>query len=350
MWQAILGHDDVAERFRRTLRRGRLASTYLFVGPSGIGKRLFALTLAKALLCQAVRDDPLEPCGSCDSCRLFDRSGHPDLDFVSLPPEKSSLPIDLFIGDKEHRNREGICHRLALKPYMGGRKIAIIGDADCFNQESANCLLKTLEEPPPKSLAILIGTSESKQLPTIRSRAQVLHFRPLARETVASLLIDRGWTDRPEQAEQLAAFSEGSVEKALSLAEQSIWDFRSQLFSQLSANPLACVRTARSIQAFVDEAGKEARRRRERLRIVVAFALDYLRSLLRSTQTAPGSAALPEAAPSAHARGPFRSTDSVLGAIEACLAALEHIDRNANLALLIQKLCEDLVGASKASV
>ena len=170
MWQGILGHDDVAEHFRATLHRGRLASTYLFVGPAGIGKRRFALALAKALLCQNADDLALEPCGRCESCRLFDAGSHPDLDLVGLPKDKSTLPLELFIGDKEHRNQDGLCHRIALRPFLGGRKVAIIDDADRFSQESANCLLKTLEEPPPRSLVILIGTSPSKQLPTIRSR------------------------------------------------------------------------------------------------------------------------------------------------------------------------------------
>ena len=191
MWQGILGHDAVAQRFRATLRRGRLASTYLFVGPSGIGKKKFAMMLAKALLCSEAGEDPLEPCGHCESCRLFAAGNHPDLDVVGVPPDKSALPVELFIGNKDHRNRDGLCHRLALKPYLGGRKIAIIDDADFFNQESANCLLKTLEEPPPRSLVVLIGTSATKQLPTIRSRAQVLRFQSLPVEVVADVLLQQ---------------------------------------------------------------------------------------------------------------------------------------------------------------
>ena len=65
---------------------------------------------------------------------------------------------------------EGLCHDIALRPFMGGYKVALIDDADYLNAEGANCLLKTLEEPPPRSVLILIGTSPAKQLPTIRSR------------------------------------------------------------------------------------------------------------------------------------------------------------------------------------
>ncbi len=133
------------------------------------------------MLCKTRRSMPLEPCGRCESCRLFAAGSHPDLDVVGLPKDKSTLPLELFIGDKEHRNQDGLCHRIAFRPFFGGRKVAIIDDADRFSQESANCLLKTLEEPPPRSLMILIGTSPSKQLPTIRSRSQVVRFQPLER-------------------------------------------------------------------------------------------------------------------------------------------------------------------------
>ena len=103
---------------------------------------------------------------------------------VARPPGKSFIPVDLFIGDREHRSQEGLCHRLSLRPASEKRRIAIIEDADFLNEEGANCLLKTLEEPPPGSVLILIGTSQQRQLPTIRSRCQVIRFRRLSDEIV----------------------------------------------------------------------------------------------------------------------------------------------------------------------
>ena len=128
------------------------------------------------------REAALDPCETCPSCTMVLAGTHPDLDVVGKPADKAFLPLELFIGDREHRRQEGLCHNISLKPFMGGRKIAVIDDADFLNAEGANCLLKTLEEPPPQSVLILIGTSPAKQLPTIRSRCQLVRFRPLAAE------------------------------------------------------------------------------------------------------------------------------------------------------------------------
>jgi DNA polymerase III subunit delta' len=324
MWHGIYGHDEIAERFRRTLASGRLASTYLFVGPAGIGKRRFAMQLAQALLCTQSADASLEPCGRCESCRLFAAGNHPDLDVVALPKDKSRLSIDLFVGDREHRHQEGLCHRIALKPFLAGRRIAIIDDADHFNQESANCLLKTLEEPPPRSVLILIGTSPSRQLPTIRSRAQIVRFQPLDTETVARILTESGLVPDRQQATKAAELSEGSVERAVELADPALWGFREQLFAELRAP--AAVRLARSVQSFVDEAGKETSQKRDRLRTVISFAIAFYRHQLHSPA---GAASL----------GGSRDVESIergVQSLDACLSALEHVDRNANLAMVIQ--------------
>jgi DNA polymerase-3 subunit delta' len=316
MWHGILGHDAVVQQFRSTLMAERLASTYLFVGPHGVGKRRFALELAHALLCTESPDASLEPCGRCQSCRLFAAGNHPDLDVLGLPKDKTKLPIELFVGDREHRHQEGLCHRIALKPFLADRKVAIIDDADHFNQESANCLLKTLEEPPPRALLILIGTSPSRQLPTIRSRAQVVRFAPLNTDMVARILVDTALVTDRSQATRAAELSEGSVSRAVELADPELWSFREQLFTQL-VNP-SPVRLARSVQAFVDDAGKEAAPKRDRLRVVIGFAISFYRAMLCENGT-PGSSK--------------RATN----ALDASLSALEHVDRNANLAMVIHE-------------
>src|SRR5436190_1587649 len=92
-WQNIRGHDRVVEKFRRALVKGRLASTFLFVGPSGIGKRTFALALAKGLLCERVPEQRLDPCGECPSCLQVASLNHPDVEMLAKPPDKASNPL-----------------------------------------------------------------------------------------------------------------------------------------------------------------------------------------------------------------------------------------------------------------
>ncbi len=322
MWHGIIGHDEVVEQFRRILAARRLASTYLFVGPEGVGKRQVARKLAHSLLCTESDEVALDPCGQCESCRMFVTRNHPDLVEIELPRDKSTLPIEIFIGDQDHRNQEGLCYQLGLRPFFGRRKIAIIDDADHFSIASANCLLKTLEEPPPNALLILIGTSPNRQLPTIRSRSQIVRFAGLDQETITRLLISTGVTADHQLASQAARWSEGSIGRAHQLANPALWGFRDQLFAALTEAPLDSVRLAQAVQVFVDEAGKEPLEKRNRLRTVIGFAIEYFREKLRTEKAA----------------------DSDLDSLDACLTGLEQIDRNANLGLIVQYWCEQLSG------
>lgn len=349
-WQGILGHDEVVEQFRRALERGRLASTFLFVGPVGIGKRTFAVKLAQALLCQARPEETLSPCGECPSCQQVAAGTHPDIELVSKPPDKSFLPLELLIGDKEHRMRECLCHTIALKPFMGGRRIAVIDDADYLNAEGANSLLKTLEEPPPRSVLILIGTTPAKQLPTIRSRSQIIRFRPLSTEQVAEILFAWGLVKDREEAERLAAHSEGSVQRALQQADAELWSFRGELLQRLASPKLDAVGLAQSLQAFVEGAGKEASARRQRMRQVIEQSAEFYRQLLQLLSGAESSG---DAEVRAVVTRSLPHWQGRLTAIAACLdrslEALEQVDRNANQATLLECWLHDLAKSGRGA-
>lgn len=350
MWLDIRGHDQVAERFRRALARGRLASTYLFVGPSGVGKRTFALKLAQSLMCLESADAKLAPCGKCASCLLFAVGNHPDLLLVSKPADKSSLPIELFIGKGDKRNQEGLCHDISLRPMVSRRRVAIIDDADDFNEASANCLLKTLEEPPPRSLIILLGTTLAKQLPTIRSRAQVVRFAPLSNNDVASILQERRFVANGAAVQELAKRSGGSVQTALAAQDGALWQFRAELMKQLSAPHLNSVGLATAVNEFVNDAGKDAPPRRARLRHVIGFAAELYRAALHSLLGAPETADHDHSLTHAQDRllTARITTDRAVQALQSCLAAEEHLLRNANQATLIQWWLADLESKLRA--
>ncbi len=275
-WSSVLNHDSQIQRFRQTIERDRLANTYLFVGPSGIGKKRFAQQLAEVLLCEN-RPEGFESCGTCAACQQVAAKTHPDLMWVSKPDDSPIIPVKLFIGDKEHRRQEGLCHDIGLKPFRGGRKIAIIDDADCFNQEGANSLLKTLEEPPPKSLLILIGSSEQQQLPTILSRSQVIRFDALSSEQVLTILQRQADLQTEIPLKDLAIAAEGSVEKALRLADQEVFDFRRLLLKQLSSCDPAQRQFSKSVTGFVEAAGKDGFKKRNRMLLIADFAVRFFR-------------------------------------------------------------------------
>ena len=239
--------------------------------------------------------------------------------------------------------REGLCHDIALKPFMGGRRIAIIDDADDLNEEGANCLLKTLEEPPPQSVLILIGTSVDKQLPTIRSRCQIVRFQPLQADLIAELLVQQGIATNPAEAQRVATFADGSLERAQELIDPELWAFRGQLLNQLAKPRVPSLELARAATAFVDEAGKEASLRRNRARQIIGFAADFYRQLARSQVGLPaaGDDAL-RASVERAASGWQGREESAVDCAERCLEALGHIDRNANQATLIEAWADDL--------
>jgi DNA polymerase-3 subunit delta' len=342
-WHGIEGHDGIVNMLRTAVARKRLASSFLFCGPAGIGKRAFAQRFAQALLCQARPTKNLDPCEKCQSCAMALAGAHPDVEIVSKPDDKAFLPVELFLGDLQHRGREGLCHWIGLKPFMGGRRIAIIDDADFFNEAGANCLLKTLEEPPPQSVLILIGTSPAKQLPTIRSRCQIIRFSPLSEETVARLLVSQGLIADKAEAVRLARFSEGSLQQAIGLADEGLWNCRRTILEKLSADVLDSVGLAQTVWAFVEGAGKEASARRAKLRQLVMFAAEFYRRLLHvGTDLPPPSD--PELRGPLEAAAKRRSSDAevVATCLERCLETLGQIDRNVYLPVVIDAWLDDL--------
>ena len=333
-WQGIEGHDAIAERFVAAHARGRISGSYLFVGPPGVGKGTFALALAKSLTCE--RPQPgLVACGGCASCVQADAGSHPDIDVVRKPDDRTTIPLDLLIGDDEHRMREGLCWRILLKPVLGSRKVAVIMDADHFSDEAANCLLKTLEEPPDGAAIILVGTALERQLPTIRSRCQVIRFAALPTDVVRRLLeretaaagtpLDAATLDRCSRG------ADGSLTRARLLLDPEVTAFRSRLFELLAMRPLHGVDLSRETLAFVEAAGKDAPPRRARLRMVLDATLDVLRhASRRGVGASTGDPTLDRAAATW-----TTDVDAAATAVDRTLDAADAIDRNANLGMLV---------------
>lgn len=340
-WQGILGHDAVVERFRKALGRGRLGGTFLFVGPEGVGKATFAERLAATLLCSASSAERFGPCGACESCRLAASGTHPDLIRVAKPAEKSFIPLELLIGGDS--KQPGLCQQIGLRPFLGGRKVALIDDADSLNVEGANALLKTLEEPPPGSLMFLVSASLDRQLPTIRSRSQIVRFEPLPERDLVELLVSTGLVSDRAQAEQLAPHCQGSLKTAAELTEPALWEFRARLLAELGKPRLGSVELARLVAEFLDEQGGEAPLKRLRLRQTLAFVVDWQRQLLRGSCQLPIAGDAPLRA-SVESRTSEAACDveAVIRSIERTLDAAEQVDRNVHPATLVSAWAESL--------
>ncbi len=329
-WQRVRGHEALVQGFRRAVRRGRLAHAYLFTGAAGIGKRLFAVELAKALLCENAAEGELEACDRCPSCVQVEANTHPDYFTAVRPPDVSEFPIELM--------RE-LCQTFALKSARGRGKVVSIDDADDLNQESANCFLKTLEEPPPRSVLILIGSTPDRQLQTIVSRCQVIRFAPLSVSLVEELLSD---VEDTALRARLARLSGGSPGMARELADPALWEFRRELLAGLVKSPIPTVELSHQWMDFVEEAGKDSAVQRRRAQLVVRLLVDFLDDALTlSTNGTPRRTEANEYAgleTLARRAGP----DRLLEALERCLEADRQIDRRVQLVLILEALMDAL--------
>jgi len=218
-------HPWLEETWSRLLQartRDRLPHALLFEGPDGMGKRWLGRQLARALLCR--RPEPSgEGCGSCPACWQFDAGSHPD--FLELCPEedKASIRVDQV---------RGFCANLALSAEQaGGRRVALLHPADAMNLSAANSLLKTLEEPAPGRVILLVTERPGGLLPTIRSRCQRIRFTPPVAEAVLDWLMAQTGQPR-EDARHLLALVDGAPLAALALADADALARREAAFSQ----------------------------------------------------------------------------------------------------------------------
>lgn len=219
----ITGHWDVVKNLRGALASDRVGHAYLFSGPEGVGKRTTALGFAAALLCDRPVDG--DGCGECDGCLRVAREVHPDVEVIS--PEGASVKISQV---------RQMISGVRMGPAISRRTVRIVDGVDLMTAEAANSLLKTLEDPLPGVVFILVSARPQAILPTIISRCQHMYFQPLLKHQLVQGMIRV--TGDPEDKVRLAAsLAGGSLGRALDLLSGglSVRDRALDLIGRLTA-------------------------------------------------------------------------------------------------------------------
>jgi DNA polymerase-3 subunit delta' len=203
---AVIGQGPAVALLRRALAGDRVAHAYAFVGPPGVGRRLTAVAFAQAALC------PKGGCGACPACRKVAAGQHPDLMVLQPTPPRDNPRGTQALRIADVRELE---HWAALAPHEGPRKVFVVDEADRLTPDAAQALLKTLEEPPPRTLIVLVVANAKTLPPTVLSRCHLVRFRPLPEPEAAAVLTARGAD--PETARLLARLTRGQIGRALDI-------------------------------------------------------------------------------------------------------------------------------------
>jgi DNA polymerase III subunit delta' len=234
---------------------GRLAHAYVFIGPKGIGKRATALALAQLVNCGKKTADPTT-C-DCVSCRKIASGNHPDMFFVKKADDKAGISI---------KQVQGLIERLEFRAVEAELKFAIIEDAEGVSEEAANAFLKTLEEPRPGTILVLLTALPDALLSTIRSRCQSVRFAAMTQGALAEEL--KAGQDMPsDDAVVLSAFAQGSPGRAVALGQDFLERRRRVLDAFLGVG---------DTESFVKLAGTDRESAREALHVVLMACRDAL--------------------------------------------------------------------------
>lgn len=240
LFSQIIGHEDIKKKLIQSVKENRIAHAQLFLGPEGTGKLALAIAYAQYINCTNRGEN--DSCGECPSCKKFNALAHPDLHFIfpsttnksvkkdpesdlfltewreylescdcyaSLPNWYNALEVENKQGAINVRDAATIMRKLTLKAYEAEYKIAIIWMAEKLNVQAANKLLKLLEEPPEKTVFLLISENQEELLMTIRSRTVLMRIPKLTYDEVSDALVKKFHCDA-ENIHNAAILSNGN--------------------------------------------------------------------------------------------------------------------------------------------
>jgi len=370
LFSEVLGQSHIKSHLTTSVDKGRIAHAQLFVGPEGSGTLPMALAYAQYLLCGNING---ENTGGNDSCNLkFKNFSHPDLHFafpVTTSDKVKSKPVSSFYLEEWRQlldqqpygnlfdwykllgvdNKQGqigvdeaheIVKSLTLKSYEGGYKVMIIWMAEKLNTPAANKLLKLIEEPPEKTVFILIAEDEEQIINTILSRCQILHFPPLPEDTITEALVAK-YQVEGSVASKIAHQSNGNFNKACDLVYQDSEDIQFEkwfIFWVRSAFKAKGNKSA--IHDLISWAEEIAKTGRETQKKFLAFCLNYFRQAMLLNYKAEQLVYLEptEANFKLEKFAPFVHDSNILEISENLQDAIYHIERNGNSKIILTDL------------
>ncbi len=229
VFDTISGHERQLEVLRRNVKSGQMPPAYLFHGEDGIGKRMAALEIARAVNCAGDMFGEV-PCGNCQSCHNVASGCHPNVRMMELEPNPDTGKMRQAIIIDQVRSAQEF---LSLRSVGEGRKVLIVDGANLMNAEAANAFLKTLEEPPDNSHIILLTSRPSFLLPTILSRCRAIAFQPLEEGVVAKILVEKKGLS-PGEASLVARMTGGRVGDALEADPKDLAERRDDFIKTLA--------------------------------------------------------------------------------------------------------------------
>jgi DNA polymerase-3 subunit delta' len=324
-FEDLIGQELASRVLQRAIREDRTCHAYLFTGPEGVGKLTTALAFAAALNCEN-RTESGDACGECVQCRMIGGNGHPDVEVISPDGAETKM-----------KQVQSMRHASQYAPMRGKWKVTIIEQADTLNEDSSSCILKTLEEPPAYLVIILLSRNPALILQTIRSRCLQIRFAGVSPIELKNALIERFDTD-PEQAEFLAAYSEGMPGKAISiLGSESFTDWRQKVIDLAgritSHDQRYALRLSEELQDVVDEGKEMGKSQRaamnETLSTLILWYRDILNLSIRGKSANLINSDLCDTLATVR-----MDAGSALAAIETLLWAKRAVEGNANVQLI----------------
>ena len=227
-FESIIDQERPVRILTTFLQNGTIPHALLFTGVEGIGSESTATAFAMACNCtgdnsNTTRQEPNIPCGICKPCRKIEAGNHPDI--IRLKPSGPFIKIDQI---------RSLCQTLAMKPYEAKRRVVIISDAQAMNPAAGNALLKMLEEPPVRTILILVATHTSDLLPTVVSRCQQLRFKPISSKYLEAELVQKYGLDS-KNARIITTMAGGSLSRALRMYRTHWISRRNWLIQEMDA-------------------------------------------------------------------------------------------------------------------